>query len=95
VGDNVLIDNEALTDFVNLKIKLTQSFECVYRVRVYIFIGASDRTCMSIYVCTVFLKNPEIKEGWCHGVRIGRAVGTPRASELSWWNQFKVCGNLS
>jgi hypothetical protein len=56
VRDNVLVDNEALTDFVNLKIKPTQSFECVYRVRVYIFIWASAHTCMSIYVCTVFLK---------------------------------------
>jgi hypothetical protein len=47
-----------MTDFVNLKIKPTQSFGGVYRgsVRVHIFIEVSARTCMSIYVCTVFLK---------------------------------------
>jgi hypothetical protein len=68
VRDNVLVDNEALTDFVNLKIKPTQSFECVYRVRVYIFIWASAHTCMSIYVCTVFLKKSRNQRGvvsWC------------------------------
>jgi hypothetical protein len=54
------IDNEALlvTDFVNLRIKPTQSFEGAHRGRVcvHVFIGVSARTCMSIYVCTVFLK---------------------------------------
>jgi hypothetical protein len=71
VGDNVLVDNEALTDFVNLKIKSTQSFECVYRVRVYIFIGVSAHTCMIIYVCTVFLK--KIQKSKRGGVRPERA----------------------
>jgi hypothetical protein len=47
-----------MIDFVNLKIKLTQSFRGVYRGRVYvhIFIGMSDHTCINICICPVFLK---------------------------------------
>jgi hypothetical protein len=47
-----------MTDFMNLKIKSGQSFECAYRNRVYIhvFIGVSSRMCMSICIYTVFLK---------------------------------------
>jgi hypothetical protein len=60
VGGDVPVDSEALLviDFVNLKIKLTQSFRGAHRGRVYVrvLIGVSARTCMSIYVCTVFLK---------------------------------------
>jgi hypothetical protein len=60
VGDNVPVDSEALlvTDFVNLKIKPAQSFRCAHRSRVCmcVFIGVSIHTCMSICVCTVFLK---------------------------------------
>jgi hypothetical protein len=60
VGGDVPVDSETLLmiDFVNLKIKLAQSFEGAHRNRVcvHVFIGVSARTCMSIYVCTVFLK---------------------------------------
>jgi hypothetical protein len=60
VGDDIPVDSEMLlmTDFVNLKIKLTQSFRGAHRGRVCVrvFIGVSARTCMSIYVYTVFLK---------------------------------------
>jgi hypothetical protein len=37
VRDNIPIDSEILlvTDFVNLKIKPSQSFKVVYRVRIY------------------------------------------------------------
>jgi hypothetical protein len=60
VGGDVSVDSEALlvTDFVNLKIKPAQSFRCAHRSRVCIcvFIGVSIHTCMSICVCTVFLK---------------------------------------
>jgi hypothetical protein len=47
-----------MTDFVNFKIKPTQSFGGVCRgsVRVHIFIEVNARTCMGIYICTVFLK---------------------------------------
>jgi hypothetical protein len=47
-----------VTDFLNLKIKLAQSFGGAHRgsVCVCVFIGVSARTCMSICVCTVFLK---------------------------------------
>jgi hypothetical protein len=59
VGGDVPIDSETLlvTDFVNLKIKPAQSFGSDHkgRVCVRVFIGVSARTCMSIYVCTVFL----------------------------------------
>jgi hypothetical protein len=57
---DVPIDSETLfvTDFVNLKIKPVQSFRDGHmgRVCMYVFIGVSARTCMSICVCTVFLK---------------------------------------
>jgi hypothetical protein len=60
VGGDVPVDSEALlvTDFVNLKIKPTQSFEGAHRGRVYVrvFIGMSAHTYMSICICTVFLK---------------------------------------
>jgi hypothetical protein len=61
VGGDIFIDSETLlvTDFVNFKIKMAQSFGGTYRGRicVRVFIGMSARTCMSICVCTVFLKN--------------------------------------
>jgi hypothetical protein len=54
------IDNDTflVTDFVNLKIKPAQSFGCAHRgkVCVCVFIWVSARTCMSIYVCIMFLK---------------------------------------
>jgi hypothetical protein len=60
MGGDVPVDSEALlmTDFVNLKIKPSQSFGGAHRGRVCmcVFIGVSAHTCMSIYVCTVFLK---------------------------------------
>jgi hypothetical protein len=60
VGDDIFIDSETLLviDFMNLKIKPAQSFRGAHRGRVcvHMFIGLSARTCMSIYVCTVFLK---------------------------------------
>jgi hypothetical protein len=60
VGDDVLVDSDAflVTDFVNLKIKPVQSFRSAHRGRMFmrIFIVVSAHTCMSIYVCTVFLK---------------------------------------
>jgi hypothetical protein len=60
VEGDVPVDSEALlvTDFVNLKIKPTQSFRGAHRGRIYVcvFIGVSAHTYMSICVCTVFLK---------------------------------------
>jgi hypothetical protein len=57
VGGDVPVDNEALlmTDFVNLKIKPTQSFECAHRgsVCMRVFIEVNAHMCMSICVCTV------------------------------------------
>jgi hypothetical protein len=47
VGDDVPVNSDVLlmTDFVNLKIKLAQSFRCAHRDRlyVYIFIRMSDQ----------------------------------------------------
>jgi hypothetical protein len=58
VRGDVLINNETLlmTDFVNLKIKLTQSFECAHidRVYVHIFIRVTVYTYINIYVDIVF-----------------------------------------
>jgi hypothetical protein len=60
VGDDVPVDSDTLLviNFMNLKIKPTQSFECSHRGRmcVYMFIGVSARTYINICVCTVFLK---------------------------------------
>jgi hypothetical protein len=60
VGCDVPVDSETLlvTDFVNLKIKLAQSFGCAHRGRmcVHMFIRVSTHMCISIYICTVFLK---------------------------------------
>jgi hypothetical protein len=81
VGGDFPVNSDVLlvTDFINLKIKPTQSFGgahtgrmCVYVYRgecqlslsevlirvgcVCMFIGVSDRTCISIYIYTVFLK---------------------------------------
>jgi hypothetical protein len=60
VVDDVFVDSEMLfvTDLVNFKIKPVQSFKCANRDRVcvYVFIGVSARTYMSICICIVFLK---------------------------------------
>jgi hypothetical protein len=60
VGGDISINSESLlvTDFVNLKIKPTQSFRCAHRGRmcVRVFIGVSAHTCMSIYIYAVFIK---------------------------------------
>jgi hypothetical protein len=61
VGSDVSVDNETflVTDFINLKIKLVQSFEFVHmsKVYMYIFIGVGAHIHMSIYICAVFQKN--------------------------------------
>jgi hypothetical protein len=53
-----LVDSETIlvTDFVNLNIKLTQSFEDFHRVRMYvhIFIGVNTYTSMSIIFILYF-----------------------------------------
>jgi hypothetical protein len=54
VGDDVPVDSDTLLviDFVNVKIKSTQSFKCAHRNRMYvhIFVGVSNYTCMSVYI---------------------------------------------
>jgi hypothetical protein len=62
VGDDVPVDSEVLlmTDFMNLKIKSTQSFRYAHRGRMcmHTFIEVSAHTCMSICVLyCVSLKN--------------------------------------
>jgi hypothetical protein len=60
VGGDVPVDSETLlvTDFINLKIKPTQSFECAHRDKlcVRVFIGVGAHTYMNIYIYIVFLK---------------------------------------
>jgi hypothetical protein len=53
-GNDVLL----VTDFVNFKIKSTQSFGGAHRSRVcvHVFIGVSNYTCKNIYIYTVFQK---------------------------------------
>jgi hypothetical protein len=68
VGGDVSVDSDALlvTDFINFKIKSAQSFGGTHkgRVCVCVFIGVSVYTCISICVCTVFLKNSCIGIMW-------------------------------
>jgi hypothetical protein len=60
VGGDTPVDSEVLliTDFVNLKIKSTQSFRCDHRrmIYIYMFIWVGARTYINIYVCIMFLK---------------------------------------
>jgi hypothetical protein len=54
VRNDVSVDSETLLviNFVNLKIKLTQSFKYAhkYRMYVHVFIGMSTHTCIRICV---------------------------------------------
>jgi hypothetical protein len=63
VGDDVSVDSEMLlvSDFVNLKIKSTQSFRGAHRDRMYVhvFIEVSVYMCINMYVYTVFLKKEQ------------------------------------
>jgi hypothetical protein len=46
-----------MTEFINLKIKLTQSFKSDHKGEcMYVFIGVSAHTCINTYIYTVFLK---------------------------------------
>jgi hypothetical protein len=60
VEDDISVDSETLfvIDFINFKIKSAQSFGCTHKdsVYVHVFIRISARTCVSIFVCSVFLK---------------------------------------
>jgi hypothetical protein len=65
VRHDVPIDNKTfflVIDFVNLKIKPTQSFRCAHKNRMYvhIFIMVTAHTCINICVCIVFLKNHQL-----------------------------------
>jgi hypothetical protein len=59
VRGDVSVDSETflVTDFMNIKIKPTQSFGDAHSdsMCMRVFIGVSTHTCMSIYVYTVFL----------------------------------------
>jgi hypothetical protein len=59
VIDDVPVGSETflMTNFVNLKIKSTQSFRGAHsdRVCVRVFIGVGTYMCMSTYVCPAFL----------------------------------------
>jgi hypothetical protein len=61
VGCDVSVDSETLlmTNFINLKIKPTQSFESAHSDRLYmrVFIGINIHMYISIFIYTVFLKN--------------------------------------
>jgi hypothetical protein len=61
VRGDILVDSDVLlmTNFVNLKIKSTQSFGCAHigKMCVHMFIEVSAHMHISIYVYTVFLKN--------------------------------------
>jgi hypothetical protein len=56
VGGDVLVDSETLlvTDFVNLKIKPTQSFRGNHRDRVYVCVHMNERSYVYEYLCIMF-----------------------------------------
>jgi hypothetical protein len=64
VKDDILVDSDALlvTDFVNFKIKLAQSFGWTHvgMMCVCVFIEMSAYTYINIYIYTIFLKNWDI-----------------------------------
>jgi hypothetical protein len=64
VGGDVSVDNEVLLviDFVNLKIKPAQSFKCAHKDRmcIRVFIEVIAYMCISICMCTVFLKKARV-----------------------------------
>jgi hypothetical protein len=65
VRDDVLIDNETflMIDFVNLKNKSAQFFRVAHMGRVVcVFIGLNTHTCISIYLCTMFLRKNEVSK---------------------------------
>jgi hypothetical protein len=59
VRDDVPIDSKMflMTDFVNLKIKPAQYFECAHRVMMCMFIWVNAHTYINIYIYTVFINN--------------------------------------
>jgi hypothetical protein len=67
-GDKISVNNEVilLTDFVNLKIKPAQSFEYTHRdmMHVCVLIWVSDRTCINMYVYTMFFKKELCRWHW-------------------------------
>jgi hypothetical protein len=73
-----------VTDFVNLNIKLTQSFRGTHinRMCVHVFIEMSAHTCVSIYVYTVFLKKRRAGLGGTQ-TPFGGVVGTLGLSSAS------------
>jgi hypothetical protein len=86
VGDDIFINNETIlmTDFMNLKIKLIQSFRCTHKDKVCmrVFIEVNAHTCMSICICTVFLKKNFRKKR--RGPQ-GRWPSPHRGSASEWW----------
>jgi hypothetical protein len=71
MGCDVPVDSESLlvTDFVNLKIKSIQSFQCIHKGRMYVhmFIGVFDYIYISIYIFTMFLTK-SLASGFAQGV---------------------------
>jgi hypothetical protein len=70
-----------------------QFFGCTYknRVCVRVFIGVSIRTCMRIYVCSVFLKKKWIPSSQSTKHIISSSIFTERnqeraGREADWWN---------
>jgi hypothetical protein len=71
-GGDVSVDSETLlvTNFMNLKIKPTQSFRDVPRDRIYvhIFIEINTHTSINIYIYTIFFKGIDVR---CRPARPG------------------------
>jgi hypothetical protein len=60
VGGDVSVDSEPLlmTDFMNFKIKSTQSFRIIHKSIIYIYVCIYKSKCSySIYIYIMFLKN--------------------------------------
>jgi hypothetical protein len=57
IGD-VLVDSDVflMTDFMNLKIKSTQSFRCANRDKIYLCVNRSECSYIYIYIYTCVSK---------------------------------------
>jgi hypothetical protein len=72
MGGDIPINSETflVIDFMNLKIKSAQSFECAHKdnVCIHMFIGVNAHMSMIIYIYSVSKKSPETQAdgllGW-------------------------------
>jgi hypothetical protein len=92
VGADVSDNSEVLlvTDFMNFKIKPTQSFRGAHRGKVCmcVFIGVSAHTCMSICIYTVFLKKVSFINSQKKSA-IHQCFGVLKVNDSGQWSKYQ------